>query len=216
MKQEEERARQERIRQRAYQLWEAEGRPEGRQDVHWDQASELVAIEENGRLATRSLADSVRNLGPEGEPVEPLEAVKNLGDFPTLRDQGEEEVFPHEPQPDPRAPKTGEIVGQDLTTGEHAFTQGAKPSRAKRDKRDASAAPARQAAAIERNEGSRSTGAAGAASKRAAGAKKSASSTAAKGSATGAGGKGGAAATGSATGKAAANRKKDPTARSPR
>lgn len=26
------------IRQRAYELWEREGRPEGRHDAHWDQA----------------------------------------------------------------------------------------------------------------------------------------------------------------------------------
>jgi hypothetical protein len=29
---------QQRIRQRAYQLWESEGRPEGREQAHWQQA----------------------------------------------------------------------------------------------------------------------------------------------------------------------------------
>ena len=29
---------QERIQQRAYELWETEGRPEGRQHAHWQQA----------------------------------------------------------------------------------------------------------------------------------------------------------------------------------
>jgi hypothetical protein len=33
----------ERIRQRAYQLWEQEGRPEGRAESHWQQAEAEVA-----------------------------------------------------------------------------------------------------------------------------------------------------------------------------
>jgi len=33
------------IRERAYQLWEMEGRPEGRQDEYWRRAAELVAAE---------------------------------------------------------------------------------------------------------------------------------------------------------------------------
>lgn len=35
---------QQRIQQRAYQLWESEGRPEGREQAHWQQAQrELTA-----------------------------------------------------------------------------------------------------------------------------------------------------------------------------
>ncbi|MGH6915286.1 MAG: DUF2934 domain-containing protein [Geminicoccales bacterium] len=33
----------ERIRQRAYEIWEREGRPEGRQQAHWEQAEREVA-----------------------------------------------------------------------------------------------------------------------------------------------------------------------------
>jgi Protein of unknown function (DUF2934) len=32
---------EQRIRERAYQLWEAEGRPEGRAEAHWALASRL-------------------------------------------------------------------------------------------------------------------------------------------------------------------------------
>jgi hypothetical protein len=39
--------REERIRNRAYRLWEQEGRPDGRAEAHWEAAAELVAIEEN-------------------------------------------------------------------------------------------------------------------------------------------------------------------------
>jgi len=83
----EERERQERIRRRAYQLWEQEGCPEGRADVHWDQATELIAIEDNQRLTMEPV---VAPGGPTGEPIEPLEAVENAGEFPTMTDQGEQ------------------------------------------------------------------------------------------------------------------------------
>ena len=33
----------ERIRQRAYEIWEREGRPEGREQEHWEQAEREVA-----------------------------------------------------------------------------------------------------------------------------------------------------------------------------
>lgn len=36
---------EERIRQRAYQLWEASGRPPGRDQEYWHRACELTAIE---------------------------------------------------------------------------------------------------------------------------------------------------------------------------
>jgi Protein of unknown function (DUF2934) len=92
MDEREENRRLERIRQRAYQLWQAEGCPEGRADVHWDQATELVAIEDNQRFATEPVP-SPDDLGPSGEPIEPIEAVENAGEFPTTTDQGEQ-AFP--------------------------------------------------------------------------------------------------------------------------
>ncbi|MGZ8321568.1 MAG: DUF2934 domain-containing protein [Rhodoplanes sp.] len=36
-----------RVRERAYRIWEEEGRPDGRADTHWEMARELVAIEES-------------------------------------------------------------------------------------------------------------------------------------------------------------------------
>lgn len=92
MNEREERNRQERIRRRAYELWEAEGRPEGREEAHWDQASELIAIEDNQGLTTQPRPGAV-SIGPEGEPTEPIESVENTGEFPTLTDQGEQ-TFP--------------------------------------------------------------------------------------------------------------------------
>ena len=44
---------EERIRHRAYELWEAEGRPEGHEVDHWLRAAQEVAAEED-RPATRA------------------------------------------------------------------------------------------------------------------------------------------------------------------
>lgn len=84
--------REDRIRARAHQLWEEDGRPEGRADVHWEKASELVAIEESQESATVPVGESVA----AAEAAEPLIALENEGEFPTLTDQGEQRV-PHAP-----------------------------------------------------------------------------------------------------------------------
>jgi hypothetical protein len=91
MEDRDENERQERIRRRAYQLWEQEGRPEGRAEDHWDQATELVAIEDNHRVTLQPV-DEATELGPTGEPVEPIEAIENTGEFPTMTDQGEQQI----------------------------------------------------------------------------------------------------------------------------
>jgi hypothetical protein len=82
-----------RIRRRAHQLWVDEGRPHGRDKVHWDMATELVAIEDNHRLATRPVAREVA-----GEPVEESEVAANSGEFPTVTDQSEQ-TYPPQRKP---------------------------------------------------------------------------------------------------------------------
>ena len=39
--------RENRIRERAYQLWEADGRPEGRDQLYWEQAEAMTGKEES-------------------------------------------------------------------------------------------------------------------------------------------------------------------------
>jgi Protein of unknown function (DUF2934) len=39
--------RESRIRERAYHLWEADGRPEGREQEYWEQAEAIVGKEES-------------------------------------------------------------------------------------------------------------------------------------------------------------------------
>jgi len=74
--------RDQRIAKRAEQIWIEEGRPEGRADIHWDMATELVAIEDGQN-------DTLLPIGEAGEPVEPILALENTGEFPTMTDQGE-------------------------------------------------------------------------------------------------------------------------------
>jgi len=40
--------RQRRVEQRAYEIWEREGRPHGKHDEHWHQAAEEIARESGG------------------------------------------------------------------------------------------------------------------------------------------------------------------------
>ena len=80
---------QERVRERAYQIWIEEGRPDGREADHWEKACELVAMEESGDGALLP-----REAGA-GDVVEPPEALENQGDFPEMVDQGEGVRVPH-------------------------------------------------------------------------------------------------------------------------
>ncbi len=86
---------EERIRARAHAIWQREGCPDGRDREHWDMATEEIAIEDNQNLATKPnpLVDRQAS-GPGGAPVEPLEAVENQGEFPSLADQGEDQLAP--------------------------------------------------------------------------------------------------------------------------
>lgn len=90
-----EREREERIRRKAHEIWEREGRPDGRSAEHWDMASELVAQEESypGTLR-RNPSHGPDDEAQRDQPVEPLLAVENLGDVPGLTDQGEERQYP--------------------------------------------------------------------------------------------------------------------------
>jgi hypothetical protein len=76
---------EERIRRRAYALWEQEGCPAGRENDHWEKARILVAIEDD-RTSLKSV---------EAPRPEEAELQKNLGEFPgALTDQGDEQQFP--------------------------------------------------------------------------------------------------------------------------
>ena len=83
-----------RIRDHAHRLWLETGRPDGGADAFWDMAKELVAIEDSQKATLLPNPTEDYEASPTNELVEPLEAVKNAGEFPTLTDQGEEATFP--------------------------------------------------------------------------------------------------------------------------
>lgn len=87
-------AREERVRERAYHLWEADGKPHGRDVEYWERARELVGMEESagsGLLPNpQTNPDSLRETG-----IEEAEIQQNLGEFPgRFTDQGEEQPAP--------------------------------------------------------------------------------------------------------------------------
>jgi hypothetical protein len=83
------------IRERAYHLWDAEGRPEGRDLDYWERARELVGMEANpeaGQLPN-PIALGIDPSAPTD--VEEASIQENLGEFPgALTDQGDEQQTP--------------------------------------------------------------------------------------------------------------------------
>lgn len=71
-----------RIRERAHRIWEEAGRPDGKDTEHWELARFAIAQADAqaGMLRRIEIPDS-----------EPVLAVANQGEFPTLTDQGEQQ-----------------------------------------------------------------------------------------------------------------------------
>ncbi|MGK9066381.1 DUF2934 domain-containing protein [Stutzerimonas chloritidismutans] len=62
---------EERIRQRAYELWEANGRPEGQEFEHWSQArQEIEPFYKEGDATAGSVESSVAIPMPRSESSE--------------------------------------------------------------------------------------------------------------------------------------------------
>lgn len=81
--------REHRIRDRAYLMWEADGKPHGRDVEYWERARELIGMEESagsGLLPNpQNEPDSPRQTG-----IEEADIQDNLGEFPgRLTDQGD-------------------------------------------------------------------------------------------------------------------------------
>lgn len=87
---------EEKIRLRAYHLWEQDGRPEGAEHDFWERARALVGMESNPHTGL------LPNPVPPGadRPPQPLivdEAAleENLGEFPDrMTDQGDRQQTP--------------------------------------------------------------------------------------------------------------------------
>jgi len=99
-----------RIQKRAYQIWEREGRPEGRSHDHWELAREEIAIEDNYRSTLRpNPSHGPDDTAERTEPVEPVLSMANQGDMPGITDQGEDFQIPGAGDRDawPEQPDTG-------------------------------------------------------------------------------------------------------------
>lgn len=77
---------EDRIRAKAHELWEAEGHPHGRDAAHWEQAREIIALQDS--QATTLLP---RETGSD-TPVESSDLRASYGDVPNLTDQGEHDL----------------------------------------------------------------------------------------------------------------------------
>ena len=86
--------REHRVREKAYLMWESDGRPHGRDVEYWERARELVGMEES---AGSSLLPNPMNASssPRETGVEEADIQENLGEFPgRLADQGEVRTTP--------------------------------------------------------------------------------------------------------------------------
>ena len=77
---------EERVRRKAHELWQEEGGQHGRAEDHWRIASQLV-----GEEIAQSRAD-LPYLGDTDAPPEEAALLDNLGEFPDLADQGQDET----------------------------------------------------------------------------------------------------------------------------
>jgi hypothetical protein len=79
-------ARQQRIRERAYHLWQADGCPPGHDREYWERAEALTGLDAD---------PTAGQLAPAADPVEEADLQDNLGEFPDrLADQGEVQPTP--------------------------------------------------------------------------------------------------------------------------
>lgn len=91
---EDDAARDQRVRELAYKLWQADGEPHGADLEYWERARELVAMEDSagsGQVAFER--DEARRI--DGNIVDEAALQDNLGEFPTrLSDQGDRAQTP--------------------------------------------------------------------------------------------------------------------------
>ncbi len=88
-------AREDRIRARAYSLWEAEGSVHGRDQEYWERARELVGMEESAGAGQLDVPSPDDPSVMAGQAVEEASIQDNLGELPDrLSDQGEHPQTP--------------------------------------------------------------------------------------------------------------------------
>ena len=92
---EEDHERDHRIRTRAYHLWEADGRPHGREGDYWERARELEGMQSAGETGQLPNPMTTGADPAQTQPVEEAFLQENLGEFPDrFADQGESQPVP--------------------------------------------------------------------------------------------------------------------------
>lgn len=86
---------EQRVRERAFKIWQEQGCPDGQAEVHWEMARELVAIEENQDLTLVPVARDPDDPTIAADEVEETGPAANaIGELPTLTDEGEQAYPP--------------------------------------------------------------------------------------------------------------------------
>ena len=92
---EDDSAREELIRERAYALWEADGSPHGSDKEYWERARELVGMSQSRGAGQKPVPSPDDPSVIVGQAVEEASIQENLGEFPDrLADQGERILTP--------------------------------------------------------------------------------------------------------------------------
>jgi hypothetical protein len=89
---------EDRIRARARQIWEREGKPDGRAEAHWEMAREEIAIEDNQSLTLLpNPTEDGKQFASADDEAEPVTAAEEaLGDSGPSA-QGEQTPYPFSP-----------------------------------------------------------------------------------------------------------------------
>ena len=104
-------ADEDRIAAKAHELWEAEGRPHGRDQDHWDQAKEIIALHDSAGDARLP-----RMTGAETPVEEKSIAIDNEGEVPGLTDTGEHDLTSTAREPAVTAPSKMKTAAKTAST----------------------------------------------------------------------------------------------------
>ena len=123
-----------RIAAKAHELWEAEGRPHGRDKEHWDEAKEIIALQDSEASTLLPATTGV------DEPVEEKTvSLDNEGEAPGLTDTGEHDLTSTSREPDVVVPKTANATPAKAMPKKASFGDASKTERAPRAKPAAAA-----------------------------------------------------------------------------
>jgi hypothetical protein len=113
-----------RITKKAHELWEAEGRPHGRDQEHWDAAKEIVALQDSAGDALLP-----RETGAETPVEEMAIAVGNEGEAPGLTDTGDHDLTATDREPTFKAPPKKAAAKRAAAPKDLAKTEDVAPKR---------------------------------------------------------------------------------------